>query len=251
MSTDISEAQAFLEALDSVPPNALTACTGWTVHDITAHIAAGADEIARLFEAYGEGLPVPATRHFEEREAPYRAMDDAALRKRLFVASARLASATQAVISRDPEAVIPFTGRQMKATSFAMHSRSECALHRWDMVGDDETSWRLLSQPEITEHAVSALGPLLLGRGCSTSPAPSGTFAARIRVPGEPDVVLERDATGATVWLEAADDSPAIEADAGARLLFIWGRRPGDPSRIRSGVPAQDRLRIEELLAGF
>ena len=248
---EINETQAFLEASDRLPPNALTACAGWTVHEITAHVAAGADEIARLFEAYGEGLPVPPTRTFDEREPEYRAMDDAALRKRLFRASVRMGSVMQAVFSREPDAVIPFTGQSMTAATFAMHSRSECAIHRWDMVGDDEVSWKLLSQPEITSHAVNVLAPLLFSRGCAASPAPAGEFDARIRAPGQPDLLVRRDDAGALLKFAPDDGSPAIETDAAARLLFIWGRRPGDPSRIRSGLSADDRVRLQALLAGF
>jgi Mycothiol maleylpyruvate isomerase N-terminal domain len=249
--SEINETQAFLEALDRLPPNALTACAGWTVHDITAHMAAGADEIARIFEAYGEGLPVPPTRTFEEREPEYRAMDDAALRKRLFTASIRMSSAMQAVFSREPDAAIPFTGQPMTAAAFAMHSRSECAIHRWDMVGDDELSWKLLSQPEITNHAVNVLEPMLFSRGCgATTPAPRA-FEARIRATGEPDLVVRHDDTGSHLGFQPADAGPAIETDAAARLLFIWGRRPGDPSRIRSGLSVEDRQRLQSLLAGF
>jgi hypothetical protein len=122
-SVQINETQAFLETLDGLAPTAATACAGWTVHEITAHMAAGADEIARLFEAYGEGLPVPATRGWEEREAPYRAMEigPAPLS---FTASACMASA-MAPYSNEPDAVIPFTNMPMKA-ALAMHSRSEC-----------------------------------------------------------------------------------------------------------------------------
>ena len=247
----INEQQAFLETLDRLPPNALTACAGWTVHEITAHIAAGADEVARLFEAYGEGLPVPATRTFEDREPEYRAMDDAALRKRLFAASVRMGSAMNAVFASEPDAMIPFTGQLMSASMFAMHSRSECAIHRWDMVGDDETSWQLLSQPEITQHAINVLGPMLVSRGCGAGPAPAGGFSGRIRTFGQRDVVARRDASSAVVEFADDDGSPAIEADAAARLLFIWGRRPSDPSRIRSGVSAEDRVRMQALLAGF
>jgi hypothetical protein len=249
--TDINETQAFLETLDRLPPNALTACAGWTVHDITAHVAAGADEIARLFEAYGEGLPVPPTRTFDEREPEYRAMDDAALRKRLFTASMRMGSAMQAVFAREPDAVIPFTGQPMTAAAFAMHSRSECAIHRWDMVGDDEVSWKLLSQPEITAHAVNVLAPMLFSRGCGAGLAPAGGFEARIRATGQPDLLVRRDNAGPQLSLEPDDGSPAIETDAAARLLFIWGRRPGDPSRIRSGLAAEDRVRLQSLLAGL
>jgi hypothetical protein len=196
-------------------------------------------------------LPVPPTRTFEERDPEYRAMDDPALRRRLLAASVRMASAMQAVFSREPDAVIPFTGQPMTAATFVMHSRSECAIHRWDMVGDDELSWELLSQPEITSHAVNVLGPMLFSRGCLASPAPAGGFAARIRANGQPDLLVRRDEAGAQLRFVPDDGSPAIETDAAARPLFIWGRRPGDPSRIRSGLSAEDRVRLQSLLAGF
>jgi hypothetical protein len=46
MSTEMSfdtaptvrEAQEFYAALDAVPPNAVTACVGWTAHEIAAHL---------------------------------------------------------------------------------------------------------------------------------------------------------------------------------------------------------------------
>ena len=37
--------------------------------------------------------------------------------------------------------------------------RSEFALRRWDVAGDDEISLQLLSQPELTHHAIDVLGP--------------------------------------------------------------------------------------------
>jgi hypothetical protein len=246
----ISETQAFLEALDSRPPNALTACRGWTVHDLTAHITAGADEIARIFEAYRDGDPSPATRTFEEREPPYRAMDDAALRKHLFTASVRMTTAMDAVLSREPDATIPFTGRPFKGATFAMHGRSELAIHRWDMVGDDEVSWRLLSQPELTAHAVHAMGALLFQRGCAAVPAPL-YLNARLRVAGHDDVVIESAHGASSLRVAAAEGDAALESDAAARLLFIWGRRPGDPSRLRSSLDSAAHRSLDGLLAGF
>jgi uncharacterized protein (TIGR03083 family) len=246
----ISETQAFLEALDSRPPNALTACRGWTVHDLTAHITAGADEIARIFEAYRDGDPSPATRSFDEREPPYRAMDDAALRKRLFTASVRMTRAMDDVLTREPDVTIPFTGRPFKAATFAMHGRSELAIHRWDMVGDDEVSWRLLGQPELTAHAVHAMGAMLFQRGCVAAPPPF-FLSARLRAGGQDDVVVESAHGVASVRVAPAEGDAAIESDPAARLLFIWGRRPNDPSRLRSLLAAAAHQRLEGMLAGF
>ena len=248
--TGISEAQAFLETLDKTPPTALTACTGWTVHELTAHVAAGADEIARLVEAYGEGLAVPETRGFEEREAPYRDLPDAKLRQHLFAASGRMLKALGVVLSGESDAVVPFTGMPFTASTFAMHSRSELALHRWDIVGDDELSESFLSQPELTQHAVEVMGDLLLRRGCAQNRI-STTFAARLRVAGSVDVVVAYRDGVATLEFSSDADAPAVETAAASRLLLLWGRRPSNPSRVRSTLPAGDLPRLQRLLSGF
>lgn len=49
------------------------------------------------------------------------------------------------VLAREPDAVIPWTGRQMKVAKFIPHMRNEHALHRWDVAGDDSTSLELLA----------------------------------------------------------------------------------------------------------
>jgi hypothetical protein len=59
-------------------------------------------------------------------------------------------------------AEVPWAGREVPIPFFVTHVRSEAAIHRWDLVGDDATSAALLAQPELTAHAVTALGPLLL-----------------------------------------------------------------------------------------
>src|SRR5262249_2219726 len=47
----MDEATAFLDALDRTPPDAPTACADWTAHELVAHLAAGAAEMADLTEA--------------------------------------------------------------------------------------------------------------------------------------------------------------------------------------------------------
>jgi hypothetical protein len=76
------EAEAFLDALQHSAPEAVSACAGWTCHDVTAHLTAAAAEVTRHLEPHLRGDKVPKTATFEEREPPYRAMDDAILRPR-------------------------------------------------------------------------------------------------------------------------------------------------------------------------
>jgi hypothetical protein len=52
------EADAFLDTLDRTPPDAITACRGWTSHEMIAHLASGADGFANHIEAHLEGRPI-------------------------------------------------------------------------------------------------------------------------------------------------------------------------------------------------
>lgn len=118
------EAEAFLETLHDTAPGVVTACQGWTTHEITAHLAGAAAEITRHLDPYLQGEPVPATQSFELREAPYQAMDDAALRQRLEVEEDKMRSMIDQVLDREPDAIIPWTGRQMAVAKFIPHMRA-------------------------------------------------------------------------------------------------------------------------------
>lgn len=242
------EAAAFLEALEVTPPFALTGCALWRTHEVTAHLGAGAVEIACNLEAYGEGRSVPATRGFEEREAPYRAMEDAKLRAALPRAIERVATALDAVLGAEPDAAVPWTGRQMAVGSFVTHLRSELALHRFDLVGDDETSQRLLGDPELTDHAATVLGRALLARGAAAVPA--GFFAV-IAAPGARDLAVVVDSDGARLERSDADLEPAVIGDPSARLLLLWGRQPGDPWRLAAPGGVEVLATLRSLLAGY
>lgn len=67
------EAAAFLDARQHTAPEVVSACKVWTAHEVTAHLAGNAAEITRHLVPYLAGDPVPETRSFEEREAPFRA----------------------------------------------------------------------------------------------------------------------------------------------------------------------------------
>jgi hypothetical protein len=45
-----------------VAPEVVSACEGWTAHEVTAHLAAAAAEIIRHLQPYLHGEPVPKTR---------------------------------------------------------------------------------------------------------------------------------------------------------------------------------------------
>ncbi|MHB1510892.1 MAG: maleylpyruvate isomerase N-terminal domain-containing protein [Acidimicrobiales bacterium] len=242
------EAEAFLGALETTPPDALTGCAEWRAHEVAAHLAAGAVEIALNLEAYREAEPVPATRGFVEREVPYRAMEDGKLRLELARCIERVSAALDAVLGTEPDAVVPWTGRQMVVATFVTHLRSELALHRWDLVGDDEISQSLLGRPELTNHAVAVLGRALVARGDTSART---RFSAVIAASGASDVAVVVDGDGPRLEHSDAWSEPAIVGDPAARLLFLWGRRPGDPRRLLAPGGVEVLNALGALLAGY
>ena len=224
----VDEVGELIASLLVTPATRLTSCRGWTAHELVAHLAAGAAEEADLIEAHVAGTP-RLTRGFEERELPFRQMPDAELRDRLVEEAARLGAAMEVLSARGDDRVL-FTGRPMTALEFAMHSRSECALHRWDLVGRDDVAWEMLAQPALTRHALTVLTSM------STLPeAPANRLAALtgrpqldvvIRSEPEDDVVMTVGPDTLRLTMRPIDGTPpGVELDAAARLLLLWGRR--------------------------
>ncbi|MHB1763169.1 MAG: maleylpyruvate isomerase N-terminal domain-containing protein [Acidimicrobiales bacterium] len=152
----VDEGEAFVATLLAALPSQLTACRGWTTHEVTAHLAAGSEVIADLIESHLAGAPPRPTRSFDEREAPYRAMDDATLRRCFFEQVDRARKARQR-LADDADDTVLFTGRVVTKGELVTHSRSERAVHRWDIVGRDEIGWELLAQSDLTLHAIKIL----------------------------------------------------------------------------------------------
>lgn len=246
------EADAFFAALEQSPPDACCGCAGWTAHELVAHLVAAAVEVALNLEAYGEGRPVPATRGFEAREAPWRAHDPIGLRHELPGALGRMCDAVDAVLAEEPDAVVPWTGRQMEVAAFVTHLRSELALHRFDLVGDDEDGTALLAQPELTLHAATVLARPLLARGSRARTGRGEPVRLTLASPGEPDVTVVVDGGSARLELEPTGAAElAVRCDPAARLLVLWGRRPGDPRRLRAPGGAATLGLLQGLLAGY
>ena len=247
-----AEATAILAQLDDTPPGYVSACDGWTTHEIAAHVTGIAVEVIRHLEPYQQGNPVPKTRSFEEREAPLQAMEHEALLNRLDAEEQRMRRIVSEVLEHEPDAEIPWTGRQMKVEKFIPHLRNEHALHRWDIAGDDETSHRLLGNDQLVEHSVGELGKILLVAGREHDPDPDSDFGVRLRSDGQRDlrVVVERG-TATLAWADDDVDEPWLDIDPGARHVFIWGRRPDDRGRIRSHVPQPHLARLQALLSGY
>jgi uncharacterized protein (TIGR03083 family) len=246
------EWQPFVDAVQQRRPETGTWCEAWTVRDIVAHQAGNAEELARVLGARLEGEPV-GTRGFEEREGPLRALNDADLWDALLERMALLNEVTMAAEEVPADTDVAWTGRTMKVPWFAEHMREELVLHGWDITGDCDIPAALevaLAEPWMTTHSVVAVGRPLLAKGAKEL-GPDERIEARLRVPDTDDVVVSADADHTTVGFADAVGPATLETDAAARVLLLWGRRPGDPSRICSRAGAETLGRVRRLLSGY
>jgi uncharacterized protein (TIGR03083 family) len=224
----MDEATELLSALENTAPTTRTACSGWTAHELVAHLTAGAAEMAALTEESVAGLEPRPTQGFRDREAPFVQLPDDELRDRLVIEALRLSSAVASLRTAGPAGSVSFSGRRLTAAELDLHGRSEAALHRWDLAGDDPISIELLSQPELTAHATSVLSSMLDG---SPESVASRVDASRVQAsrltfaaPGEPDVVFVHDPAGPRWEMAAPTSEPTAISDPATRLLALWGR---------------------------
>jgi uncharacterized protein (TIGR03083 family) len=245
----VHEGQALIATLDQVAPSAPTACSGWTAHDVVAHLAAGSKEIADLIEEKLSGQPTRPTRGFEDREIPFRALPNVELRAVWARQVQRKTEAQQALADLGADATFDFTGTALTVTQIATHSRSEAAIHRWDITGSDDLSDELLAQPELTGHAVSVLNAMPILNESARARAAHAQLPLHIvlRAAGQPDVVLAGDADGDAHFEfageGAADGDAVVSTDPAHRLLVLWGRRSSThPLTIKADEAISDAV---------
>jgi uncharacterized protein (TIGR03083 family) len=252
ITTELDEVTELFQALLDRPADAPTACEGWTAHELLAHLAAGALEEASLIEAHLDGEPPRPTRALDERERSFRELPDDELRGRTVELGARLTEAIDRLRAAGPDAAVPFTGRTMAAADFARHSRSECALHRWDLVGSDDTSRELLSRPELTTHAIGVLSSM------STLAEAPAHRVGRVGRPVDARVVLRShphddlvattaDGAVTVALVPEIDGPPTVALPAADRLLLLWGRRPATPPVVAASATGAERALLAAL----
>jgi hypothetical protein len=246
------EWQPFLDAVQQRRPDTGTWCEAWTVRDIVIHQAGNAEELARVLAAHLEGEPV-GTRRFEERERALRALNDADLWDALHDRMATLNEVAAAAEAVPADTDVAWTGRSMKVPWFAEHMREELVLHGWDITGDCDISPAFqagLAEPWMTTHSVLAVGRPLLAKGAKKL-RPGERIEARLRVPDTDDVLIAADAGQTTIGMADPEGPATLETDAAARVLLLWGRRPGDPTRICSGAGPEILGQVRRLLSGY
>jgi uncharacterized protein (TIGR03083 family) len=229
----VVESEALMATLADVAPDTTTACAGWTVRNVVAHFAAGTKELADLIELKLNHNRERPTLGFDEREAPFLALDDNSLSRALTAQSTRMQGAVAMLADTDDPTFL-FTGRYFTVAQLATHMRSEATLHRWDIVGDDDISEQLLVQPELSRHAVDLLNTLPVLYEAPEWRAKHAGVTKELRIvlrsPHTADVVYTHAATGAcfTIEEDAATGDAVVNTDVANRYLSIWGRRSAD-----------------------
>jgi uncharacterized protein (TIGR03083 family) len=244
------ELVALLATLDAADPSALTSCPGWTAHHIAAHIAGNYAEVRRHVEAFADGDPLRHTRGFDEREGPLRELDRPTLLQRIHEDAAATVSAIDGVLETRPDAELRWTNRMVRVSGFSKHMRSEAALHRWDLAGDDDTSMELLGQHELLEHAVNFIGQPLCQRGLDFG-AGKPAFSARVRCAGSDDLIIDAGEQHVTLTVGRPTGEAAIETDPAARLLLLWGRKPSPFLRQRASGDEESVRQVQFLFLGY
>jgi Mycothiol maleylpyruvate isomerase N-terminal domain len=246
------EITEFLSALDSAAPNALTACPARTAHLLGAHVAGNYREITRHVQAYLAGNPLTRTRAFDEREPEFREMTAPQLLRSIADGEEQMRASIGELLAREPDPVLRWTNRQVHAAGFLKHSRSECAVHRWDLLGDDALSEKLLSQQELFEHIVAFIGALpMTARGMATGAGTGRSLRARVRAPGQPDLLVSVHRGEPQLLTVKPEGEALVEGDPAARLLFLWGRRPTPFGRLTCNGSTEELSRLQWLLSGY
>lgn len=250
----IAEVKVFSQAAAQIPANRVTACRGWTAHDLLAHVVAGGAEMARLVGLHLQGKSHEATTPFEEREAAFREIPYLDLVDLL--SQGGLTELIGSMATGDEEARLDFTGWSMDAGSLGLHIRSELAVHAWDLVGSTPNVVEVLSQPELTEHAVNSLNNLDVIaershiRTKTMVKAGHVSLQARLRVRSGHDVLLEASESQTRLSITAPTSDPALTSDSASRLLMLWGRIPPAAHASTSDLNAADRQALHAWLHG-
>jgi uncharacterized protein (TIGR03083 family) len=225
---------AFVDTLLSADPHAPTRCAGWTVHELTAHLTAGSAEIADLVELELAGSPTRPTRDFEEREAPFRGLAPKELRREFFMKALKATVAVDRLAALAGDRRVAFTGSVLDAPTLTLHIESELVLHRWDVVGSDDTSVRALSDPRMGLHAAKTVA----GMRPNVFPPRSGDCKTVIlRSVGAPDIAVTG---GAFTTIEPAMRDlphPVVHCHPAVKTLLLWGRRPEPSLPAPNGEP--------------
>jgi hypothetical protein len=170
-------------------------------------------------------------------------MNDPDVRQALLKIVERAGAALEALAAKG--VAVPFFERNWTAEEMQVHAGNEFAVHRWDLIGDDELTDEYLAPLHVTESAIKTLNTLkVLKEGPTFRAERAGLTNIRVvlRCPDQPDVALDVTPAGfAALELsrcEPFDGDVLVETDTTNRVLTLWGRRSSARKITITGDPA-------------
>jgi uncharacterized protein (TIGR03083 family) len=214
-------------ARDAAAWEAPSACAGWTVRDVAAHVGDGAERAVEVAHATQGGAPVPQYGPDERRRRhrQFRELAGDELAARL---EADLGRVFQVLEAADEAAlrdtIVPLAGGQHTLAQFAEQRLNEVALHAWDV--------RAPSDPAaaLPADAAALLLDFTVWRAPRlASPAEARGWAPRyafeLEGPGGGPVGMEIRADGATATRAApAGAAVTLTLPVEAWIRLLWGR---------------------------
>jgi uncharacterized protein (TIGR03083 family) len=215
-----------LRGLDAGGWDAPSACTGWAVKDVAAHMAESNDRFYQVISAAlrGESGPEFTAPQRAERQAAVRAGSTDAIVDQLVGRGAACFDMLEGATVEDLARMVTVPAGQLSLEQVAPQRLSECTLHSWDIrvARDAGATLDADAVPLLLDGAIAGAGRL----GSRGAPnARDATYAVDVTGPGggPVGVVVGQGAVRASRGAPArADATLRLPGESFVRLL--WGR---------------------------
>lgn len=248
-----AEVARLVDELRADPPlwDRPSACAGWTVGDVAAHMAESNDRFLRIVSAVLDGQPVPAfsPQQRAERQAAVKARGREAVLDQLagcaYAVFDRLEAATPEALAR----TVTVPAGTLTLAQVAGQRLSELALHSWDIrsAADPRAALAPATVPLLLDGVLASVGRLAGNR----VPA-DRTLTYRLELAGEAGGPVTVTLAGGQASAqrgapERADATLYLPAEAAIRLL--WGRLALERA-LAAGTVSVEGDRAAALLLG-
>jgi uncharacterized protein (TIGR03083 family) len=215
-----------LRRLDAAGWDAPSACTGWSVKDVAAHMAESNDRFYQVISAAlrGEVAPEFTAPQRAERQAAVEAGSTDVIVEQLVGRGAACFDMLEGATAEELARGVTVPAGQLSLAQVAPQRLSECTLHSWDIRVAREPGATLDADavPLLLDGAIASAGRLG-SRGAPS--ARNATYAVDVTGSGggPVGVVVEQRAVRASRGAPARPDA-TLRLSGEAFVRLVWGR---------------------------